>query len=61
MNGTTLTPVQLWALITLHKQLFVTIPVAPHTATPPLGNCMGQPVGAQLLTRTRPAVDPHPQ
>ena len=35
LNGTTLTPVQLRALIALHKQSFVTIPVAPHTATPP--------------------------
>jgi len=36
LNGTTLTLAQLQALIALHKQSFVMIPVAPHTATPPL-------------------------
>ena len=36
LNSTTLTPAQLQALIALHKQLFVTIPVTPCTATPPL-------------------------
>jgi len=35
LNGTTLTPAQLRALIAFHKQSFVTIPVAPRTATPP--------------------------
>ena len=36
LNSAILPPAQLQTLIFLHKQLFVTIPVPPHTATPPL-------------------------